>query len=132
MALWETWRRWARRLKTEVVALGLAARDPRTPWPARLAAGLVIAYALCPLDLIPDFIPVLGYLDDLILLPLGIWLVIRLIPPQVLIDSRVRAAQGVARSGAGRWLVAAAVVLVWLAAAGVVAWWLWGFRSPRG
>jgi len=77
----ERLRLWARRLKFDLVAVSLAARDPRTPWSARLLALAVVAYALSPIDLIPDAVPVLGLLDDLVLLPLGLWLVIRLIPP---------------------------------------------------
>jgi uncharacterized membrane protein YkvA (DUF1232 family) len=105
----------ARALKRETVALYLAARDPRTPWLARLMVAIVVAYALSPIDLIPDFIPVLGYLDDLILLPLGIWLALKLIPEQVMADARARAAQ--AQSPLPRSLAAAAVVIaLWIAA----------------
>ena len=75
----------------QIHALYIACRDPRTPWPAKAMTALVVAYALSPIDLIPDFIPVLGYLDDLILLPLGIMLVIRLIPPEILKESRKKA-----------------------------------------
>lgn len=85
------WKHWARTLKREVYALYLAYRDPRVPWYARLLAGVVVAYAFSPIDLIPDFIPVLGYLDDLLLVPLGIALVIRLIPPHVLAECRAEA-----------------------------------------
>ncbi len=81
----------ARKLKSEIFALYLALRDPRTPWYAKAFGALVVAYAFSPLDLIPDFIPVLGYLDDVILLPVGIWLTIRMIPPAVLDESRARA-----------------------------------------
>lgn len=88
----EQLRRWAHHLKQEIYALYLAVRDPRTPWYARLVAGLVVAYAFSPLDLIPDFVPVLGYLDDLILIPLGVALALRLIPAAVLAESRDRAA----------------------------------------
>jgi len=82
---------WARALKRDVLALWLAARDPRVPWYAKLLAGLVAAYALSPIDLIPDFIPVLGYLDDLLIVPAGIWLSIRLIPPAVFAQLRAAA-----------------------------------------
>lgn len=78
-----TLRRWAKIAKREALVLRLAATDPRVPWHARALAVAVAAYALSPIDLIPDFIPVLGYLDDLILVPLGVWLAIRLIPPDV-------------------------------------------------
>ena len=83
---------WARRIKRDVVAVYFAARDARTPWPARCLAVAVAAYALSPIDLIPDFIPVLGYLDDLLIVPLGLLLVIRMLPPAVLQDARDKAA----------------------------------------
>ena len=82
---------WARRLKRDVIALWLAARDPRVPWGAKLLAGAVAAYALSPIDLIPDFIPVLGLVDDLLIVPAGIWLVLRLVPSAVMADLRMRA-----------------------------------------
>src|SRR3569832_1439609 len=83
---------WAKALKRDVVALWLAARDPRVPWYAKVAAGAVAAYALSPIDLIPDFIPILGYLDDLLIVPAGIWLAVRLIPPALMAEFRQRAA----------------------------------------
>src|SRR6185312_7259458 len=85
-------RQHARAFKREVYAVYLAARDPRTPWYARVMAAAVVTYALSPFDLIPDFIPVLGYLDDLILVPAGIALVLHFIPPEVMTECRVRAA----------------------------------------
>src|SRR5687768_16807797 len=88
-----TWKAWARGLKVEVAALYLACRDPRVPWYAKAATGCVVAYAFSPIDLIPDFVPVLGYLDDLILVPLAVLVVRRLIPPDVLADCRFRAAE---------------------------------------
>ena len=116
---------WARALKRDVVALWLAARDPRTPLAAKLLAGAVAAYALSPIDLIPDFIPVLGYLDDLLLVPAGIWLAVRLIPAGLLEELRAAAvARGRPRSLAG----AAAVAAVWFALAGLAGW-LWFGRS---
>ena|SRR5258705_13426492 len=86
-----TWKERARALKREIKALWVAYRDPRTPRTAKLVAGIVLAYAISPIDLIPDFIPVLGQLDDLLLVPLGIALVIKLIPPEVLADARAQA-----------------------------------------
>lgn len=114
---------WARRLKRDVHAIWIAARDPRTPWPARLLALAVAAYALSPIDLIPDFVPVLGHLDDLVLVPVGLWLVLRLVPAQVLADARAAAAAAAARprSLAG----AAAIVVLWIGAAALLLWWLW-------
>ena len=88
----ERWKARVRALKTEVRALLLARRDPRVPWRAKVVAALVVAYALSPIDLIPDFIPVLGYLDDLIILPLGILLALKMIPPDVMHDCRRKAA----------------------------------------
>ena len=114
---------WARRIRLDVVAVYFAARDSRTPWLARGLALFVAAYALSPIDLIPDFIPVLGYLDDLVIVPLGLLLVIRLIPPEVLAASRARAATVLERprSVAAAWFIAA----IWLVgAAGFAYWWL--------
>jgi uncharacterized membrane protein YkvA (DUF1232 family) len=106
---------WARSLKRDTHAVWLAARDPRTPWYAKGLALVVAAYALSPIDLIPDFIPVLGYLDDLILVPAGLWLVLRLIPPQVLADHRA-AAEAAADRPVSK-AAAAFVVGVWIAVA---------------
>jgi uncharacterized membrane protein YkvA (DUF1232 family) len=86
-----TLREWARSLKRDIVALWLAARDPRVPWYAKAMAGAVAAYALSPIDLIPDFIPVLGYLDDLLIVPAGIWLAVRMIGPELMAEFRARA-----------------------------------------
>ena len=116
---------WARIIRRDVVALWLAARDPRVPWLAKAVAAAVAAYALSPIDLIPDFIPVIGYLDDLLLVPLGILLAVRLIPPPVMADLRARAsAQRRPTSRAG--LVA--VVTIWIAAAALTAWLFWPRR----
>lgn len=108
---------WAATLKREVMALWFACRDPRTPWCARALAMLVVAYALSPIDLIPDFIPVLGYLDDLILLPVGIYLVLKLVPAQAMADARAKAQSWIeSRQPKPRnWITAAVIVLVWVA-----------------
>lgn len=111
---------WARKLKRDVIALWLAARDPRVSWGAKLLAAVIAAYALSPLDLIPDFVPVLGYLDDLILIPAGIWLATRFIPSTLMEELRARAAlQGQRKSLAGLLIVLvmwiAAVLLIWTA-----------------
>lgn len=115
-------RHWARLLKADTLALWYAVRDPRTPWIARLLAGLVVAYALSPIDVIPDFIPVLGLLDDVILVPLGLALVRRLIPPQVLAEARAQAEHTIARPRS--WLGAGVVILVWVVLGVVVLAWL--------
>ena len=115
-------RHWARGLKAETLALALAARDPRVPWYAKLLAAAIVAYALSPIDLIPDFVPVFGYLDDLVIVPLGIALVLRLVPPAVLEECRARARADLA----GKRLVsragAVAIVGLWLVGAGLTAW----------
>jgi uncharacterized membrane protein YkvA (DUF1232 family) len=108
------WKTSAQKLKTETYALYLACRDVRTPWYAKVWAAGVLAYAFSPIDLIPDFIPILGYLDDLVLIPLGIWLALKLIPAEVMTEAREKAQQA-AGSGksAGVW-GAAIVVFIWL------------------
>jgi uncharacterized membrane protein YkvA (DUF1232 family) len=106
-------RSWARRLKQEIYALALACRDPRVPWYARLLGACVVAYAFSPIDLIPDPIPVLGYLDDLLLVPLGIALTVRLIPPEVLADCRARAAAA-ASDRPVNWVAGGIIVAIWL------------------
>jgi uncharacterized membrane protein YkvA (DUF1232 family) len=115
----------ARRLKAETLALYLVARDPRVPWYVRLFVAAVVAYALSPIDLIPDFVPVLGYLDDLLIVPLGIWLALRMIPSPLLDECRARAhaelASGRPTSRAGL----AAIVLIWLGSAALAAWLIW-------
>jgi uncharacterized membrane protein YkvA (DUF1232 family) len=114
------WRQRVRRLKQETYALYLAYRDPRVPWYAKLLAACVVAYAFSPIDLIPDFIPVLGTLDDLVLIPLGIALSVKLIPPQVMAECRARAAE--LESKPTNWAAAAVIVAIWigLAALGIV------------
>lgn len=113
----------ARRIKRDALTVYFAARDPRTPLPVRLLALMIAAYAFSPVDLIPDFIPVLGYLDDLILLPLGILLVIRLTPEVVIADSRARAQLAADRPVSPA--AAVVIVLIWLlGAAGLGYWWL--------
>jgi len=91
----------------------LAAKDPRTPWYAKGLIFLIVAYALSPIDLIPDFIPVLGYLDDLILIPAGIWLAIRMVPPEVLVEARETAATQGAEESVGK-LGAVIIVFLWI------------------
>ena len=107
-------KQWARALKRDAYAVYLAARDPRVPWYAKAVGIAVAAYALSPIDLIPDFIPVLGYLDELIILPLGIALVVRLVPPELMAEHRARAAAVQDRPVS--FAAAVAIVVVWLAA----------------
>jgi uncharacterized membrane protein YkvA (DUF1232 family) len=111
---------WARGLSRDGHAIYLASRDPRVPWYAQALAIAVAAYALSPIDLIPDFIPIVGYLDDLIILPLGIWLVISLIPEEVIAECRAKA------DAAGRRPVSRAglvtIIVLWILAATTLGW----------
>lgn len=120
-------RRWARTLKRDVIALWLAARDRRTPWYAKAVAGAVAAYALSPIDLIPDFIPVLGYLDDLILVPLGIALAVRLIPQPLL--SELRAAATLRSERPASKVAVAVIIAAWGVGLAVATWWAWPYIS---
>lgn len=115
----------ARRLKAETLALYLAARHPQTPWFAKAVAAAVAAYALSPIDLIPDFIPVLGYLDDLVLVPAGIALAVRLVPAGVLAECRAKAVEAVAADRPVSKAAAVIVVSIWLVSAVLLAVWLW-------
>jgi len=108
----------ARLLKSETYALYLAYRDPRTPWYAKVWAALVVAYAFSPIDLIPDFIPILGYLDDLLLIPLGIWLALKLIPAEVMADCREQARVQAGGAKPKSRAVAVVIIMIWVALAG--------------
>jgi uncharacterized membrane protein YkvA (DUF1232 family) len=121
--VWRRLKDWARAIRRDVHALWLAARDPRTPWYARAFALAIAAYALSPIDLIPDFVPVLGYLDEVILLPPAILLAVRLVPPELMAEHRAAAARAAAKpvSRAG----AAVIVGLWLVAATALVWWFW-------
>ena len=112
----------ARQIKRDTLTLYLAARDPRTPWYAKLFVGLIVAYALSPIDLIPDFVPVLGFLDDVVILPIGIFLAVRMIPGSVLVDCRERALEMADRPTSPG--AAVAIVLIWVSAAALAAFWL--------
>ncbi len=108
-----TWKQQLRQLKKETYAIYLACKDPRVPWYARVLAGCVVAYAFSPIDLIPDFIPVIGYLDDLIIVPLGIWLVLKVIPPAVLAECRQKAAATISQHKPKNWIAAGMIVAIW-------------------
>lgn len=122
----EKFKSWAAGLKREVAALWFAYRDPRTPWIPRLITLLIVAYALSPIDIIPDFIPILGYLDELILLPVALWIVIRMIPQPVMADARKKADEWM--TGGGRFprsvLGLAIVLFLWLLLLWLL-WWAW-------
>ena len=124
----EDWKQRLRQLKTEVYAIYLAYQDPRTPWYARLWAAGVVGYAFSPIDLIPDFIPVLGYLDDLLILPLGIALALKMIPAEVMTDCRAKAQAALALGRpVSRW-AAVVIIALWVLLAGLaiglaIRWW---------
>jgi uncharacterized membrane protein YkvA (DUF1232 family) len=114
------WTKRAHLLKRETFTLYLACRHPRVPWYAKLLALIVVAYALSPIDLIPDFIPVIGYLDDLILIPLGLMLVIRFIPADVLAECRAKSEKIVGRATRAGKIAAGAIVAIWILAAALI------------
>lgn len=111
-------------LKREAFALSIAVRDRRVPWYARAVMILVLAYAFSPIDLIPDFIPVLGYLDDLVLIPLGVALAMKMVPAQVMREARQQALELEQRGKPFSWLGAVIIIALWLIAAGLVIWWI--------
>ncbi len=119
----ERLRAWAARLKLELLTLWFCRNHPDTPWGAKLLAALVVAYAFSPIDLIPDFIPVIGYLDDLLLVPLGIYLTLRMIPAHVIAASRAQALQWMEgnQTRPTSYLTAVVIVIVWAA----LAYWAW-------
>jgi uncharacterized membrane protein YkvA (DUF1232 family) len=112
---------WALTLKRDAYAVYLAACNPDTPWYVKALAVVVAAYAFSPIDLIPDFIPILGYLDDLILIPLGIWLVVSLIPEQAMAEYRAKASEVVQRPHDGK-VAAIAIIAIWMFGAALLCW----------
>jgi uncharacterized membrane protein YkvA (DUF1232 family) len=123
-------KRRAKELESQTFALYLACKHPGTPWYAKAIAACVVAYALSPIDLIPDFIPVLGYLDDLILVPLGIVLVIRLVPGPVMEECRREAQRRIDQRGPRGWAGAAVVIVIWLSLAAWCGWLAWRWFHP--
>ena len=115
---------WAKTMKRDVLALYLAGRDPRVPWYVKLLAAATAAYALSPIDLIPDFIPIIGYLDDIIILPTAIWLTVRLIPQEILAELRNEASLRLAQCPRSA-LAAGVIVTIWLGIALMTGWLLW-------
>jgi uncharacterized membrane protein YkvA (DUF1232 family) len=126
----EAWKKWARSLKTNTYALYLASRDPRVPWLAKVIVALVVAYALSPIDLIPDFIPVIGYLDDLLLLPIGIWLAIRMIPEAAWKECKLSAHQAVIELPKN-WRAGAVIIFIWFLLIGAFLFWVWPLLSGK-
>ncbi len=109
-----TWKTKSKQLRSEVYALYLASKHPRTPWYAKAFAILVIGYALSPIDLIPDFIPVIGYIDDLIIVPAGISLLIKMIPKEILEECREKARSQSIGKKRINWTAGAIIILIWL------------------
>ena len=130
MGTGDTLKSWAKRVKRDGVTLWFAGKHPATPWYAKALGLFVVAYALSPIDLIPDFIPVLGYVDDVLLLPVLIWLTVRLLPPKVLAECREQADAWMAAKGArpGSRVGAVLIVLLWIGAG--AATWIW-LVQPR-
>jgi uncharacterized membrane protein YkvA (DUF1232 family) len=112
--MFDGWKKKAQLLKKELYALYLAYKDPRVPWYARILAAMVVGYAFSPIDLIPDPIPVLGYLDDIVLIPLGIYFVVKMIPPDVLDECRETASARMADGKPKNWIAAGVIVVVWI------------------
>lgn len=125
MSLFVNVKEWTHQLKLETYALYLAVRDPRTPWFAKLFVSIVVAYALSPIDLIPDFIPVLGYIDDLILIPLGIALAVKLLPVSVLTDCRKNAKKTLGLKKQVNWVAGGVIIIVWVVTAVLCFMWLY-------
>ena len=110
----DSWKSRALQLKTEIYALYLAYKDSRTPWHAKVFTAIVVGYAFSPIDLIPDPIPILGYLDDLVLIPLGVYLAVKMIPAQVMVDSRERAKEVIAQGKPVNKTAVVVIVLIWI------------------
>jgi uncharacterized membrane protein YkvA (DUF1232 family) len=124
MRIMMQWKEAAGKLQQEMRAIYMACRDPRTPWYARFLAACVVGYALSPIDLIPDFIPVWGYVDDLLLLPLGIAAVRKMIPQTVLEECRIRAKGAFEQNRPKNWMAAAVIIAIWVVLAVSAAVWI--------
>jgi uncharacterized membrane protein YkvA (DUF1232 family) len=123
------WKDRVRQLKRETYAIYLAAKDPRVPWYAKALIGFVVIHTFSPIDLIPDFIPILGYLDDLIIIPLGIYLSLKMIPEEVMAECRVKAQNQVDLDGPNKWVTSAVIVTIWILVIGVAAIFIWQLIS---
>ena len=119
-----TWKDKAKRLKREIHAVYFAMKDPRTPWYARVLAAIIVSYAFSPIDLIPDAIPILGLLDDLVLLPLGIILLVKIIPSEVLLECRAKADASAAIKKPKNWVASSMIIAIWVGIIIVTGWYL--------
>jgi len=122
----EKWKQYAKSIKVETYALYLAYKDPRVPLYARIFAACIVGYAFSPIDLIPDPIPVLGYLDDLVIIPVGIWLALKMIPPAVLEECRIQAQEVIKQGKPVNRVAAVIIVIIWLIIAGLIVF--YGYR----
>jgi uncharacterized membrane protein YkvA (DUF1232 family) len=113
------WKSWAKQLKRQIFVLYLAYKDDRSPWFAKLFAVCVVAYAFSPIDLVPDFIPILGYLDDVIIVPLGIMVALRMMPQTVIVDCKIKAEELLKKSKPKNWFVGGLILFLWIV---VVVW----------
>ena len=113
MKIFSLWRQWARKLELEALTLYFACKNPKTPWYAKLWGAIVVAYAFSPIDLIPDFIPVLGLLDDLVLIPLGMAVAVKLIPVPILVESRQLAKHKIDGNKPVNWIAGGVVIAIW-------------------
>jgi uncharacterized membrane protein YkvA (DUF1232 family) len=129
----KSWKIKSKQVKSEIYALYLASKHPRTPWYAKALAALIIGYALSPIDLIPDFIPVIGYLDDFILVPLGIALLIKITPRDILEECRAKAQSDLLNRKSKNWVAAIIIVLIWLLALYLILSLIWPliFKTAR-
>ena len=116
----------AKKLKTDIPAVFIALKHPKTPWYAKVMAALTVAYALSPIDLVPDFVPVLGYLDDVLILPAMVVLTVKFIPKEVYRECQIQA-EGIWADGKPkRWYYAIPIAIIWLLLIGLIAWWILG------
>jgi uncharacterized membrane protein YkvA (DUF1232 family) len=127
--LFRKWKKWANRLKIETFALYLASKDPRVPWYAKVFVACIVGYAFSPIDLIPDFIPILGYLDDLILLPLGIKLALRMIPDHILAECRIEAKKAFENGSPVIRSAGIVILVIWIISVALIA--LFVFRAVK-
>ncbi|MDF0554438.1 YkvA family protein [Kamptonema sp. UHCC 0994] len=127
----QSFKQLARKLKQETYAVYLASIDRRLPWYTRTIAAIIVAYAFSPIDLIPDFIPVIGYLDDLLIVPLGIWLVLKMIPPHILSECREKAAVEIADKKPINWVAAGVIIAIWFLLGILAAIWVGGLLKQN-
>jgi uncharacterized membrane protein YkvA (DUF1232 family) len=114
MNILDTWKNWSKKLKLQTYTLYYAYKDPMTPWYAKVLSAAVVAYAFSPIDLIPDFVPMLGYLDDLILIPLGIALAVKLIPKEIMIRCRQQAKERIDSKRPVNWIAGGIIIAIWI------------------